>query len=144
MLKYPAIIHNDPDGLWVEFPDLQGCLTQGETMDELLYMAKDAMSAMLSVMLDEGDEIPEPSRLKGENSIYIDVPLEIEIPIMLKKYRKSKGLTQGNIAENLKVTYQNIQKLEKSKSNPTIKTLKKIADVLGLKLEVNLIPKKIT
>ena len=25
LLIYPAIIHEDDDGLWLEFPDLEGC-----------------------------------------------------------------------------------------------------------------------
>ena len=28
LLIYPAIIHEDDDGLWLEFPDLEGCQTQ--------------------------------------------------------------------------------------------------------------------
>ena len=31
LLIYPAIIHEDDDGLWLEFPDLEGCQTQGDT-----------------------------------------------------------------------------------------------------------------
>ena len=33
---YPAVIHDDPDGFGAEFPDLEGCTSQGETLQELL------------------------------------------------------------------------------------------------------------
>ena len=29
---YPAIIHNENDEYWVEFPDLEGCFSDGETL----------------------------------------------------------------------------------------------------------------
>ena len=38
LLIYPAIIHDDKDGLWAEFPDLVGCSTQGDNQQEILAM----------------------------------------------------------------------------------------------------------
>ena len=43
LLIYPAIIHEDDDGLWLEFPDLEGCQTQGDTQQELLANAAEAL-----------------------------------------------------------------------------------------------------
>lgn len=43
LVIYPAIIHVDDDGLWAEFPDLPGCFTQGDTQEELLANAEEAM-----------------------------------------------------------------------------------------------------
>ena len=43
MVYYPAIFHKEDKGYWVEFPDLEGCLTKGKTFDEALLMAKDAL-----------------------------------------------------------------------------------------------------
>ena len=45
LVIYPAIIHVDDDGLWAEFPDLPGCFTQGDTQEELLANAAEAMNA---------------------------------------------------------------------------------------------------
>ena len=33
---YPAIIHEENGSYWVEFPDLEGCSTYGETLEETL------------------------------------------------------------------------------------------------------------
>ena len=39
MLKvYPAIFHKE-DGYWVEFPDLVGCQSYGNTIEETIEMA---------------------------------------------------------------------------------------------------------
>ena len=54
---YPAVFHPQEVGFWVSFPDLQGCLTEGETLEEAMKMAQDALGLFL---LDE-EIFPEPS-----------------------------------------------------------------------------------
>lgn len=39
-LAYPAIFHNEDNSYWVEFPDLVGCNTFGDTLNETLFNAK--------------------------------------------------------------------------------------------------------
>jgi transcriptional regulator with XRE-family HTH domain len=49
----------------------------------------------------------------------------------IKKYRQKKGLSQDKLAKLANVTHTTLVKLESgSNDNPTIKTLKKIADAL--------------
>ena len=47
-IYYPAIFHKEGSGYWVEFPDLEGCLTEGKTFDEALFMAGDALGEWLN------------------------------------------------------------------------------------------------
>ena len=61
--KYPVLIHSDDDAYWAEFPDLDGCYTQADTMDELLSNAAEAKNLYLSSLRDRGLEIPKPSDL---------------------------------------------------------------------------------
>lgn len=47
MAKYifPALFeagYEDEQGYTVTFPDLLGCITEGDTLEEAIYMAKDA------------------------------------------------------------------------------------------------------
>ncbi|MCM3337463.1 MULTISPECIES: type II toxin-antitoxin system HicB family antitoxin [unclassified Paenibacillus] len=62
---YPAVFSpGEPDegGFTVTFPDLPGCVTEGDTLDEALYMAKDALGGHLYLMEDDNDDIPQPSK----------------------------------------------------------------------------------
>ncbi len=63
---YPAIFHhNENDGSYtVTFPDLPGCITEGKSLDEALYMAQSAMSVWLEYSMDHQEDIPAPSALK--------------------------------------------------------------------------------
>jgi len=102
MLKYPGIVHKDPDGLWIEFPDLEISGTQGENMEELIRMAEECIGLYLETLILEGREIPEPSNPEGDEIIYIDVPPEIAVPILVLKERKKLGMTQNEIASSLR------------------------------------------
>lgn len=45
---YPAILHpSDDGGYWVEFPDLPGCFSQGETLADTIAEASTALGAYL-------------------------------------------------------------------------------------------------
>ena len=54
----------------------------------------------------------------------------------IKKYRQKKGLSQDKLAKLADVTHTTLVKLESgANNNPTVKTLQKIADSLGVSLD---------
>ncbi|MCL9971555.1 type II toxin-antitoxin system HicB family antitoxin [Anoxybacillus kestanbolensis] len=60
---YPAIFDYANDGISVEFPDLPGCFTCGDTEEEAFQMAKEAMALHLYGLEQENEEIPQPSKV---------------------------------------------------------------------------------
>lgn len=48
-IAYPALFHEENGSYWVEFPDLQGCLTDGDTIEEAYEHAKEALGFYLDV-----------------------------------------------------------------------------------------------
>ena len=60
---YPAVFYDDPDGIAIEFPDLPGCLPCAHTMEEAFKNAKEALQLHLYGMEEDGETIPEPSRV---------------------------------------------------------------------------------
>ncbi len=61
-LEYPLNVFADPDGGYVAaFPDLPGCLTQGDTLQELAGMADDARRLWIETAYEHGIDIPLPS-----------------------------------------------------------------------------------
>ena len=59
---YPAIIHEE-NGYWIEFPDLEGCQTCGQTLEETLELAQEALGLYLVSLVENGQKIPAPSNL---------------------------------------------------------------------------------
>lgn len=55
---------NDEGGGWlVVYPDLPGCMSDGETPDEAMINGKDALAAWLKAAEDTGREVPQPGDL---------------------------------------------------------------------------------
>ena len=49
----------------VVVPDLPGCFSAGDTLDEALDGAKEAVTAWVDAALDAGPPVPAPSSLEG-------------------------------------------------------------------------------
>ena len=62
-MRYPAIIQwEEADQVYtVEFPDLPGCLTYGETLEEAQDMAKDAFTGYLESIDSRRMNVIKPS-----------------------------------------------------------------------------------
>lgn len=58
---YTIILYPDPEegGYTVIVPALPGCVTQGETLEEAIAMAKDAIRLHIETLVEEGEPIPE-------------------------------------------------------------------------------------
>lgn len=63
---YPALFTAESEGGYsVNFPDLEGCYTQGETLNEALEMAKDVLCLTLYGLEEDGKEIAPPSDIRS-------------------------------------------------------------------------------
>jgi len=55
--NYAIVIHEEPEGgYWAEVPALPGCYSQGETVPELLVNIREAISGVLEVMAERGQQ----------------------------------------------------------------------------------------
>lgn len=59
---FPAIFEpGEIKGYCVTFPDLTGCITEGDTLSEALYNAKEVLELHLYGMEEDGAPLPEPT-----------------------------------------------------------------------------------
>ncbi|MCL2421632.1 MAG: type II toxin-antitoxin system HicB family antitoxin [Defluviitaleaceae bacterium] len=62
MLKaYPAIFLKEDSGYSVSFPDLKGCFTEGDTLEEAIEMAQEALGLYLVSLEERGLSVPASS-----------------------------------------------------------------------------------
>lgn len=66
MIRYTMIVERDGDGYSAHFPDLPGCFTQGDTLDDLYNNAVDAIDVHIQALRDTGHPIPEPTAFAME------------------------------------------------------------------------------
>lgn len=62
-ITYPAICHFEDGGYWCEFPDLDGCFSQGNTELEIVDNAKEALEGYAISVLERGGNLPAASAI---------------------------------------------------------------------------------
>ena len=68
MIVYHAIVHKEDDSAWgVQFPDLPGCFSAADELDDILANASEAVSLYL-----EGEKSPQPSSIEAIRKLAAD------------------------------------------------------------------------
>lgn len=58
-LSYRILLRNEPEGGYtVSVPSLPSCITYGDTLDESIAMAKEAIGLYIESLKEHGEEIP--------------------------------------------------------------------------------------
>lgn len=109
---YPAIFHNDIDGLWCEFPDLPGCQTMGDDMTDAALNAEEALEGYLASLYDDGREFPKPtdiSTVKPGKNCFVSlvtcslaeksVRKTLTIPSRLNSLAVAKGINFSQVLQ---------------------------------------------
>ncbi len=59
VLNYRVLLRKEPEGgFTVAVPSLPGCITYGETIEEAIYMSREAIELYLDSLIAEGEEVP--------------------------------------------------------------------------------------
>jgi predicted RNase H-like HicB family nuclease len=86
-MRYIAFIHKDPNSAYgVSFPDLPGCISAGDTLDEAARNAVEALAGHIELMEADGDAVPQPRLLEDitsdptltedrEGAVFVAIPL---------------------------------------------------------------------
>jgi predicted RNase H-like HicB family nuclease len=63
-MNIKIVVHEaEEGGFWAEVPALPGCVSQGETMDELLANMREAIQAWLDTSPPDSTEPAEPRKV---------------------------------------------------------------------------------
>lgn len=139
---YPAIFHAaEEGGFWVSFPDLEGCFTEGETMEEAFEKAKE----VLALHIDDLKELPPVTKMQdiktGEGETVMLVEADdaddivyiktSDVPKYIENGLEEKGLTKSQAAFILDVDRSYFTHIENGKRIPSVDMAKRIALLLG-------------
>jgi len=139
MIKYQAKITPEDIGYFVEFPDLDGCVAFGETRAEALEMAQDALNYFLLKNIDKNQLLPVAKSRKVKLYRWVYPAFNISIALFIRDKRMQAGLSQSQLAKLIGFNVQQLQNLElPTRSNPTVRTLEKIAQALNSHLEIKI------
>lgn len=60
-MRYAVIIEKGENSYGAYVPDLPGCVAVGDTLEEVKTLIQEAIEFYLEGMIEDGDEIPQPS-----------------------------------------------------------------------------------
>ncbi len=86
---YPAIVHEEADSFWVEFPDLEGCFSEGGTMADAISNAADALGGFICSLMDRDIDVPAASDIKEIDPEGGFVTIIVTDPLSYKRSTKS-------------------------------------------------------
>ena len=136
IIQYQAKLTKAKDGYSVEFPDLPGCFSSGETPHEAIDNAREALDLYLEEARNPKWKVPKSKTRKGKHYYWVTPSLDIAIPLTIREMREKSGITQPQAAKNLNISVQQYQKMEyPKKSNPTTKSLITVAESFGFEIE---------
>lgn len=75
-IYYPAVFQKEETGYSVWAPDIEGCVSQGESISEAMENISDAIGLMLEALADHDMDIPAPSspeKIKTEENQFVSV-----------------------------------------------------------------------
>ena len=66
MKRYMVVVERGESSWGAHVPDLPGCITTGQTLDETKVNIREAILGHLKTLREFGDPIPEPASVAGE------------------------------------------------------------------------------
>ena len=135
-ILYPAYVLQEDNRYRVQFPDLVEAITEGETLEEALFQAVDVLTLTLEGRMEEGHEIPQPSKL---NDAYLVAPSARVQAALLVRLAKGSHTT-SELARALETSWASVSRLEDPHHWPSLRQLERTAAALGQRLIISLEP----
>lgn len=91
-LIYPAVFHFEENAYWVEFPDLPGCQSYGNTIQDTLDNAREALEVYAISLIENQEELPaasDISKLEIEKDCFASL-VDIDLSAYFKKAKAVK------------------------------------------------------
>ncbi len=86
------------------------------------------------------DFVEEQKKDKKFKEEYDALEPEFSIIKAMIEARKASGLTQKDLAERTGIAQGDISKLENGSANPSLRTLQRLAEGMGMKLKLEFVP----
>jgi len=122
-LDYPFTIRHltekEGGGYLIEFPDLPGCMSDGETIEETIKNGQDAMTCWIDAAKATGRDIPKPGEFKNQSGKWLQrVPKSIHLRLIGKAKEEGVSLNTLVILFLQKAYVNNILNPPKKHTSP--------------------------
>lgn len=136
-MKYPATFTPETDGFVVTFRDIPEAITQGDTEQEALDMARDALITAMDFYFEDRRPVPAPSKAKpGERMI--SLPINLSAKVLLLNEMLSQKVIPAELARRMGVKPQEVTRILDLGYSTKIDTVAAALSALGRELGLSL------
>lgn len=115
------------------FPDIPEAMTGGNTREEALAMAQDALVTAFDFYFEDRREVPPPSK---EGGAFVEVPASVAAKVLLLNAVVQTGVTNAELARMIDTRPQEITRVLDLHHSTKIDTIQKALSALGKRLEM--------
>lgn len=134
--QYPVLLTPaDEGGYVVTCRDLPELVTQGETVDDALEQAADAMDEVFATYLTEGLDFPQPSKAKRREHL-VAPPAETVAKAALYVAMRQAGISKVQLAKRLGVDEKEVRRLLDPHYGSKLPRIAKAISLLGQRLVI--------
>jgi len=134
MLNYPVNLEDDEGTILVTFPDVPGAITFGEDEPEALAHAVDALETILSALIVDRRDIPEPSPAAGRPTVAPTLLGSLKVEVY--RAMRERGWRKADLARAMGLNPRQIDRLLDLRHNSTVAQLEQALAVCGRKAEI--------
>jgi antitoxin HicB len=135
MLAYPVELTPDGKFLMVTFPDIPEANSQGDSVEDALKMAADALETALDFYFDAGRPVPAPSKPKrGQHTVELRASVAAKVLLLNEMY--SQKVRPSELARRLRVTRQEVNRLIDRRYTSKIDGIATALKALGKTMEI--------
>lgn len=131
-MQYPATFVQEDDGYIVTFRDIPEALTQGDTYEEAVEMAQDALATAMDFYFEDNRPVPMPSNAK-KGDVLIELPLSVWSKVLLLNEMLAQHVSQADLAKRMGIKPQQVTRIVNLEHATKIDTLVDAFKALGKK-----------
>jgi antitoxin HicB len=135
MLKFPVVLTPaEEGGFVVPFPDIPEAITQGESEDDALLHARDALETALEMYVEDRRSLPRPSA-KGKRFVSPG-PMEC-VKLGIYQAMRDQRVTKSELARRLGVHPPQVDRLLDLRHHSRMDLVEAALAALGMRLLVD-------
>lgn len=129
-MNYPATFTQHKDGYTVTFRDIPEAISQGDSYEEAVEMAEDALATAMEFYFEDNRPVPLPSQaLDGE--VMVELPLSVWSKVLLLNELLSQHVSQAELAKRMGIKPQQVTRIVNLEHTTKIDTLVQAFKALG-------------
>ena len=139
-MKFPVTLTPDESdgGFVVTFRDIPEAITQGETVEDALVMAKDALETAMEFYFEDKRCVPAPSKPKrGQHTV--ELPASLSAKVWLLNEMVAQNMRPAELARRLNTTPQQVNRLTDLRHTTRIDAIAAALHAMGRQLEISVV-----